>query len=127
MKTLDKVRARTITKAGITDRHAMWATRKNPPDLTTEQRTSLAEIADTNKTLYRAYLLKEQLREVFWVKGTTGGSCWPGGCRGPRTRASPSSPRWPAASAATATSSGTRSITDCPTPDPRPPTPTCGH
>ena len=72
MKALDKVRARTITKAGITDRHAMWATRKNPPDLTTEQRTSLAEIADTNKTLYRAYLLKEQLREVFRVKGTHG-------------------------------------------------------
>ena len=39
------------------------------PDLTTEQRTSLAEIAATNATLYRAYLLKEQLREVFRVKG----------------------------------------------------------
>jgi predicted ester cyclase len=35
-------------------------------------RTSLAEIADTNATLYRAYLLKEQLREVFRVKGTHG-------------------------------------------------------
>ena len=56
MKALDKVRVRTMTKAGITDRHAMWATRKNPPDLTGEQRTSLAEIADTNRTLYRAYL-----------------------------------------------------------------------
>ena len=40
--------------------------------MTTEQRTSLAEIADTNKTLYRAYLLKEKLREVFRVKGTHG-------------------------------------------------------
>lgn len=72
MKALDKVRVRTMTKAGIRDRHAMWATRKNPPDLTSEQRTSLAEIADTNRTLYRAYLLKEQLREVFRVKGTQG-------------------------------------------------------
>jgi transposase len=72
MKALDKVRVRTMTRAGITDRHAMWATRKNPPDLTGEQRTSLAEIADTNKTLYRAYLLKEQLREAFRVKGTRG-------------------------------------------------------
>ena len=72
MKALDKVRVRTMTKAGITDRHAMWATRKNPPDLTGEQRTSLAEIADTNRTLYRAYLLKEQLREVFRVKGPRG-------------------------------------------------------
>jgi transposase len=72
MKALDKVRVRTMTKAGISDRHAMWATRKNPPDLTGEQRTSLAAIADTNRTLYRAYLLKEQLREVFRVKGKVG-------------------------------------------------------
>ena len=42
MKALDKVRVRTMTKAGISDRHAMWAVRKNPPDLTSEQRTSLA-------------------------------------------------------------------------------------
>jgi transposase len=72
MKALDKVRTRTMTTAGITDRHAMWATRKNPSDLSGEQRTSLAEIAATNKTLYRAYLLKEQLREVFRVKGDHG-------------------------------------------------------
>lgn len=72
MKALDKVRVRTMTHAGITDRHAMWATRKNPGDLTGEQRTSLAAIADTNATLYRAYLLKEQLREVFRVKGRIG-------------------------------------------------------
>ena len=72
MKALDKVRTRTMTTAGITDRHAMWATRKNPADLSGEQRTSLAEIAATNKTLYRAYLLKEQLREVFRVKGRAG-------------------------------------------------------
>ena len=72
MKALDKVRVRTMTTAGVTDRHAMWATRKNPPDLTTEQRTSLASIAATNKTLYRAYLLKEQLRETFRVKGKKG-------------------------------------------------------
>jgi transposase len=72
MKALDKVRVRTMTRAGIRDRHAMWAVRKNPPDLSTEQRTSLAEISATNNTLYRAYLLKEQLREVFRVKGTKG-------------------------------------------------------
>ena len=72
MKALDKVRVRTMTRAGMSDRHAMWAVRKNPPDLTCEQRTGLAQIADTNRTLYRAYLLKEQLREVFRVKGTNG-------------------------------------------------------
>ena len=72
MKALDKVRVRTMTKAGISDRHAMWAVRKNPADLTCEQRTSLASITTTNNTLYRAYLLKEQLREVFRVKGQHG-------------------------------------------------------
>jgi transposase len=72
LKALDKVRVRTMAKAGVRDRHAMWATRKNPADLTGEQKTSLAEISVANRTLYRAYLLKEQLREVFRVKGTKG-------------------------------------------------------
>ncbi|MEY8016478.1 ISL3 family transposase [Mycobacterium servetii] len=72
MRALDKVRVRTMTRAGVRDRHAMWAVRKNPADLTGEQRTSLAAITTTNATLYRAYLLKEQLREVFQVKGRDG-------------------------------------------------------
>lgn len=72
MKALDKVRVRTTAAAGTRDRHAMWAVRKNPAALTGEQRTSLATIQATNKTLYRAYLLKEQLREVFRVKGAEG-------------------------------------------------------
>ncbi len=51
---------------------ARWALMKNPEDLTGEQRTTLAGIATTNKDLYRAYLLKEQLREMFVTKGSTG-------------------------------------------------------
>jgi transposase len=43
-------------------RYALW---KNPIDLTRRQDAKLASIARTNKPLYRAYLLKEQLREVF--------------------------------------------------------------
>ncbi|WP_167470621.1 transposase [Mycobacterium innocens] len=72
LKALDKVRARTMTRARIHDRHAMWATPRTPADVTGEQRTSLAEIAVTNQALYWAYLLKEQLREVFRVKGRAG-------------------------------------------------------
>ena len=49
-----------------------WALVKNPEDLTGEQRTTLAGIATTNKALYRAYLLKEQLRAVFAAKGEKG-------------------------------------------------------
>lgn len=49
-----------------------WALVKNPPDLTGDQRTTVATIAKTNHLLYRAYLLKEQLREVLALKGTPG-------------------------------------------------------
>jgi transposase len=49
-----------------------WALLKNPLDLTGAQRTTVAFIAQVNKPLYRAYLLKEQLREIFAVKGAHG-------------------------------------------------------
>ncbi len=47
-------------------RFALW---KNPADLTGRQRAKLARIAEVNRPLYRAYLLKEELRLVFRVKG----------------------------------------------------------
>jgi transposase len=49
-----------------------WVVLKNPQDLTGEQRTTLAAIAKTNNRLYRAYLLKEQLRAIFAARGTPG-------------------------------------------------------
>ncbi len=50
-------------------RYALW---KNPEDLTARQEAKLASIAQTNQRLYRAYLLKEQLRQVFALKGAEG-------------------------------------------------------
>jgi transposase len=47
-------------------RFALW---KNPEDLTRRQHGKLARIAQVNQRLYRAYLLKEELRLVFKVKG----------------------------------------------------------
>ena len=47
-------------------RFALW---KNPGDLTARQRGKLGRIAEVNRPLYRAYLLKEELRLVFKVKG----------------------------------------------------------
>ena len=47
-------------------RYALW---KNPEDLTTRQAAKLAWIARHNHRLYRAYLLKEQLRLVFQHRG----------------------------------------------------------
>lgn len=50
-------------------RYALW---KNPENLTDRQKAKLAWVAKVNHQLYRAYLLKEQLREVFAVKGDEG-------------------------------------------------------
>lgn len=50
-------------------RFALW---KNPETLTERQQARLASVADLNQPLYRAYLLKEQLRQVFKLKGEAG-------------------------------------------------------
>lgn len=42
-----------------------YALLKNPEDLTAGQQASLEKVARENKALYRAYLLKEDLRDVF--------------------------------------------------------------
>jgi transposase len=52
--------------------HTRWALVKNPEDLSTQQRTTLAGLAKTNHQLYRGYLIKEQLREIFHVKDNGG-------------------------------------------------------
>jgi transposase len=46
-------------------RFALW---KNPEDLTGRQKVKLTTIEQTNQRLYRAYLLKEQLRQVFHLR-----------------------------------------------------------
>lgn len=43
-------------------RFALW---KNPENLTARQQAKLASIQHTNQPLYRAYLLKEQLRQIY--------------------------------------------------------------
>lgn len=43
-------------------RFALW---KNPENLTARQQSKLAEIERLNRPLYRAYLLKEQLRQIY--------------------------------------------------------------
>ena len=50
-------------------RYALW---KNPEHLTGRQRNKLAFVAKTNARLYRAYLLKEELRLVISMKGEEG-------------------------------------------------------
>lgn len=50
-------------------RFALW---KNPEDLTARQQVKLAWVERTNRPLFRAYLLKEQLRQVFALRGEVG-------------------------------------------------------
>jgi transposase len=67
-------------------RYALW---KNPENLTGRQSTKLAEIQQTNKRLYRAYLLKEQLRQIYRldpgpaIKLLDGWLAWARRCRLP--------------------------------------------
>jgi transposase len=74
---LDEVRREvwnSARRSGMTEharelkgaRFALW---KNPEDLTRRQRAKLATIAKTNSPLYRAYLMKEQLRLAIRAKG----------------------------------------------------------
>ena len=46
-----------------------YALLKNPQNLTENQRVSLARVAAVNKSLYRAYLLKEEFRLIFQLRG----------------------------------------------------------
>ncbi len=79
-KALDEVRRevwnaarkegqKTVARDLKNARYALW---KNPEDLTARQGAKLALIAKTNVRLYRAYLLKEQFRQVFALKGADG-------------------------------------------------------
>jgi len=79
-KALDEVRRevwnaarrsgqKTVARDLKNARYALW---KTPGDLTERQAARLAVIAKTNAPLYRAYLLKEQLRQVFQLKGAEG-------------------------------------------------------
>jgi transposase len=72
---LDKVRRaiwnqtrRSGQKAEATElKGSRWLLLRNPQDLTPNETAKLALVAKLNAPLYRAYLLKEQLRMVFHV------------------------------------------------------------
>ena len=86
-EAVDEVRRRIVRElraAGRDDEAASlkgsrWAVLKSPGKLTGGQQESLASVKKTNGPLYRAYLIKEQLREVFRVKGKRGRRLLAGG------------------------------------------------
>ena len=63
-----QTRAHSQTPGGMWIKHTRWALLKAPEKLTDRQRLALAGIQQTNQRLYRAYLLKEQLRALYQLK-----------------------------------------------------------
>jgi transposase len=98
-KALDEVRrglAASLRRTGRAEqatsiKHTRWALLKNPESLSIDQRTTLAAIQATNGPLYRAYLLKEQLRAIFQARDLTAATTllagWP--ARAQRSRLAP--------------------------------------
>jgi transposase len=68
-EALGKVRRRLAAELKATGQAELadtrWAVIKKPEDLTTGQRTTIAALARINSPLYKAYLMKEQLREIY--------------------------------------------------------------
>ena len=58
-------KGKSRTPEGKWLKNVRWALRKAPENLTDRQRVALAQIQQTNAQLFRAYLLKEQLRQLY--------------------------------------------------------------
>lgn len=64
-----ELRGRGDKKAALTMQRSRFALWKAPENLTEKQAKKLATIQSTNRPLYRAYLLKEQLRLIVRTQG----------------------------------------------------------
>lgn len=69
-KAVDEVRRELVSDLKGTDeakavKKSRWVLLKNPWNLTRKQRLKLSEVQETNKPLYRAYLLKEELARAL--------------------------------------------------------------
>lgn len=61
-------KGKSRTPDGRWIKQARWALIKTPEKLTDRQRLALSQIQHTNRSLYRAYLLKEQLRALYHLE-----------------------------------------------------------
>ena len=68
-EALNKIRRRLAAELKATGQAELadtrWAVLKDPKDLTTGQRTTIAALAGINSPLYKGYLIKEQTRDIF--------------------------------------------------------------
>ena len=65
MKDKDSIAVHKAEEKAAEIKGSAYALGKAPEHLTNKQETQLAEIAVSNKRLYRGYLLKEQLRLIL--------------------------------------------------------------
>jgi transposase len=65
----NELRGRGETVRAKAMKGSRWALVKNPEDLTRKQKRKLRTIEQDNMRLFRAYLMKEQLRDIFKTKG----------------------------------------------------------
>ncbi len=61
-----EARIRKGTDEATVLKGSRWALLKAPESLSTEERFHLAEVAGLNARVYRGYLLKEELRALYW-------------------------------------------------------------
>ena len=103
------------TPGGRWIKHARWSLLKAPERQTEQQLARLAEVAATNKRLYRAFLLKEELRLLYHGRLGTRPVATPGRQRYPGRRGPDGSPPTAAARTPTACGSGRPSASGWPT------------
>jgi len=61
-----ETRAVKGTTAAEVLKGSMWALLKAPESLRPEERAKLSDVSQLNRSVYRAYLLKEELRALYW-------------------------------------------------------------
>ena len=107
---------RSHTPAGRWVKGTRWSLLKAPERQTVGQLATLWEVQQANRRLYRAFLLREQLRLLYHLPDPRSRprTSTPG-CAGPHAPSWPRSSRPPAPSAATAPACSPRSASDCPT------------
>jgi transposase len=66
----NELRDRGETARAQAMKGSRWALVKNPEDLTRKQKRKLRAIEEDNQRLFKSYLMKEQLRDIFKTKGS---------------------------------------------------------
>lgn len=66
----NELRDRGETARANAMKGSRWALVKNPEDLTRKQKRKLRAIEEDNQRLFKSYLMKEQLRDIFKTKGS---------------------------------------------------------